>query len=67
MPYKYIYEISIYHWTRHAQCRDDQLNLTVCPIPANETPNVIHVLLVVGARLPGSEEMGGLELLVQNS
>ena len=35
--------------------------------PTDTVPNVNHALLVVGARLTGSNKMGGIELLVQNS
>jgi hypothetical protein len=34
--------------------------------PTDTVPNVNHALLVVGARLTGSNKMGGIELLVQN-
>jgi hypothetical protein len=34
--------------------------------PTGTVPNVNHALLVVGARLTGSDKMGGIKLLVQN-
>jgi hypothetical protein len=35
--------------------------------PTSTVPNVNHALLVVGAHLNGSNKMGGIKLLIQNS